>query len=194
MLRKLVEDITEAVAAFERIPRVENTPFSILLLVSTAAASFSPSVYIAAAFFALGLLFAAAAREVKPWALVAFFSLFFSGLVSLPAALGLLPSRTDPLLFVARTVSAASVATGGLLLTGWWGFVRSLRLRGDLRRMFELMPLSVMAVGRAAVVIAAAKEARGEDKRAVAAAVGDVLIYGIQRGMSLRMAYEARSA
>jgi cobalt/nickel transport system permease protein len=62
-------------------------------------------------------------------------------------------------------------------------------------KMLELFPPSVYVLGRTAIVVTAAREARTPhfDKRALAAAVGDILIYGIERGRALRMAYEARS-
>jgi cobalt/nickel transport system permease protein len=152
---------------------------------------------LAPAFVAIGALAAWSRRGLREWLAVVGTSAFFAAIVSLPAALGLLPAKADIALFVSRAVSSAAVFTGGLLYCGWSGFLAAFRrvLPQPIYKMLELFPPSVYALGRTAIVVTAAREARTPhfDKRAFAAAVGDILIYGIERGKALRMAYEARS-
>ncbi|CCC80874.1 hypothetical protein [Thermoproteus tenax] len=197
MLKEVVEGITSAVAAFERTPRINSPLFSLLVLALTVLAAFSPYEYISIILLLAGLGFAIYARALKAWAIATALSAAFAAGVSAPALLGLLQSKVDPVLFVARSASSASVLAGGVLATSWWRFVDALKriLPRDLSRALELMPLSIYALGRSAISAAAAREARvfQFDKWAFAAAVGDVLIYGLERGRALRMAHEARS-
>lgn len=195
-MRELVEGITRAVAAFERVrPAHASLPY--LSSAAAIAAAFSPNSTSAPAFVAAGALAAWRGRGLREWLIVVGASALFAGVVSLPAALGLLPAKADPALFFARAVSSAAVFTGGLLYCGWGCFLKAYRrvLPRPIYRMLELFPPSVYALGRTAVAVAAAREARTPqfDKRAFAAAVGDIMIYGVERGRALRMAYEARS-
>ncbi|MFP3266602.1 MAG: cobalt transporter [Thermoproteus sp.] len=196
MLRELVEGITKAVAAFERV-REAHPSLPYFFTAAAITAAFLPVWILAPAFVAIGALAAWGGRGLKEWLAVVGASAFFAAIVSLPAALGLLPAKADLALFVSRAVSSAAVFTGGLLHCGWVCFLGAFRrvLPRPIYRMLELFPPSVYALGRAAVVVAAAREARTPqfDRRAFAAAIGDVLIYGIERGRALRMAYEARS-
>jgi cobalt/nickel transport system permease protein len=196
MLRKLVEETTRAVAAFERV-RKTHVLYPYLFSAATVVAAFSPSLATAPLFITIGALAAWRGQGLREWLIVVGISTFFTCFVSLPAALGLLPAKTDLALFIARTTSSAAVLTGGLLYCGWGGFLAAFRcvLPQPIYKMLELFPPSVYALGRDAIVVTAAKEARTPhfDKWAFAAAVGDILIYGIERGKALRMAYEARS-
>lgn len=197
MLRELVERLAEAVAELERVPRVESRAFPFFVLAAVALASFSPHYYPCIAIALLGLALAARSRSLRAWGSLTGLAALFSAVVSAPALLGFLESRTDVALFVARAVSAASIAAGGIAACGWWAFARAVGvlMPERLRKALELMPVLIRGMGREAVAAAAAREARalGRDRLALAAVIGDVLVRGIERGRALRMAYEARS-
>jgi cobalt/nickel transport system permease protein len=197
MLREVVEGLARITAEFERAPKIKHRFFSLFIIATTSSASFSPSLYVCSFFFAVGLLLALYSKRLKAWVLATGLATFFAFVVSLPVWAGFLESGVDVALFVARAASAAAVMTGGVLASSWWGFLEGLRgvIPRDLRRALELMPVYVYLIGREALVKAAAREARlfKPDIRAVATAVGDILLYGLERGRTLRLAYEARS-
>ncbi|MCU7787553.1 cobalt transporter [Pyrobaculum sp. 3827-6] len=196
MLRELVEELARAVAAFERVRKVPSF-FPLIFLAFTIFAAFAPWVEAAVVLAAVGGAAAWRGRGLREWVVVTSLSLAFALVVSLPALLGLLEAKADVVLFIARAASSSAVLTGGLLYCGWASLVESLRYVAPrpFLRMLELLPVQIYSLGRTAVVVAAAREARTPkfDKMAFAAAVGDILIYGIERGRALRMAYEARS-
>ena len=196
MLRELVEELLRVLLTLEKI-RNTHSLLPYLFIIATLATAFTPSLHVALFFITVGALAAWRGGGLKTWFTAVSASAFSAGLISLPAVIGLLPSKVDPVLFVARTVSAVAVVAGGLVYCGWIQFVKVFNylLLREVSRMLELFPPFLYSFGRTAIAVVAAKEARSPyfDKKAYVAAIGDILIYGIERGRNLRMAYEARS-
>lgn len=196
MLKEFVEELTKAVLAFERV-RNPHPLSPYLFTAATIFAAFSPISYLSPAFIAAGAFAAWRGRGLREWGIATVVSIVFASLVSLPALLGLVPSKVDPLLFVSRAAGSAAVLVGGLLYCSWNGFFNAFKklLPRDVIKLFELLPPYIYVLGRTAITVVAAREARTPyfDKQAYAASIGDIIIYSIERGMALRMAYEARS-
>ncbi|MGC8583828.1 MAG: cobalt transporter [Thermoproteus sp.] len=196
MLKEFVEGLTKAVLAFERV-RNPHPFLPYLFTAATVAAAFSPDRYMSLAFAAAGAIAAWRGRGLREWSVATAMSTVFASLVSLPALLGLISSKVDPALFISRAAGSAAVLVGGLLYCSWNGFFDAFKklLPRDLVKLFGLLPPYIYTLGRTAIAVVAAREARTPDfdKKAYAAAIGDIIIYSIERGRALRMAYEARS-
>jgi len=196
MLRELVDELLLVLLTVEKI-RNTHPLLPYFFIIATLTAAFTPSLHVALFFIAVGALVAWRGGGLKTWFTAVATSAFSAGLISLPAMIGLLPSKVDPVLFVVRTVSAVAVVAGGLVYCGWMQFVKMFNylLPREMSRLLELFLPFLYSFGRTAIAVVAAKEARSPyfDKKAYVAAVGDILIYGIERGKNLRMAYEARS-
>ncbi len=196
VLSSLIEDITIVISMFERGPVINVKWLPHLVYALTAIAAFSPSDMVCVIITCLGLMFAVISRNIKAWALTVSMTSLFSIAVALPALLGLIAGKSDTALFILKAISSTSILTGGASALGWHGLIRPVKkVLPALGHALESLPVAVYCLGMTAIIIAAAKYARSIkfDKLAWGAAIGDVLLCGLERGKTRLMAYEARS-
>ncbi|MBS7631954.1 hypothetical protein KEJ47_10415, partial [Candidatus Bathyarchaeota archaeon] len=145
--KQFLESLAEVVETLniEPITRRGQSLIVLLALVLTGAAAFSKSLLLSASFFVLSFLIACAGgKPLRPWIRIVSLTLGWVTLVSIP-----LPFMTHiksdaitlaltiswrvnsngiyiMIMFILRTIAAASIFTSIVYLIGWKGMVRGL--------------------------------------------------------------------